>query len=147
MAITLKQIDSSNWMDAINLELTEKQEEFIAENWYSLLEANYEKNNYPFGIYKDDTMIGFCMYCLDHDYDVGRWVICRLMIDKNHQRKGYGSEALKLLFAKMKDAHGVSDIYISTDPNNKNAIKMYEKNGFAKTGEIVYDEAVFKISV
>jgi len=147
MEITLKPIDSSNWMDCINLELTEKQGEFIADNWYSLLEANYEKNNYPFGIYKDDTMVGFCMYCLDLDYDIGRWVICRLMIDKNHQRKGCGSEALKLIFQKMKTEHSVSDIFISTDPNNKSTIKMYERNGFVKTGEIVYDETVLKISV
>lgn len=145
--IELKPIDSSNWLECINLEITEKQHEFVAENWYSLLEANYEKDLYPFGIYVGDDMVGFIMYGKDCDFDIPRWEMCRLMVDQKHQKKGYGSEAVKKILEIAKEKHNISEFYTSADPQNKVAIKMYESLGFKKTGEIVWDEAVLKIEL
>lgn len=67
-----------------------------------------EKVNGKFGIYDDNTLVGFLMT----DFDVddywedapeiarGNYNLWRLMIDKEYQRKEFGREAVLLFEAK-----------------------------------------------
>jgi diamine N-acetyltransferase len=63
--IHLEKIDYRNVWDIIGLEVTEPQEEFVASNRISLVQAysvrDSETKAFPFGIYDDDTPVGFLM--------------------------------------------------------------------------------------
>ncbi|MFN7253513.1 MAG: GNAT family N-acetyltransferase [Anaerobacillus sp.] len=131
--IYLKSIDKSNWEEAIKLSVKEEQRTFIASNLYSIAEVQFLDNFYAKGIYIDIKMIGFTMFGIDPD-DYNYWIY-RLMIDKEHQRKGIGVEAIYLIIEKIR---GINDkniplIMIGYHPENLSAKFAYKKAGFIET--------------
>ncbi|SEO08052.1 diamine N-acetyltransferase [Amphibacillus marinus] len=145
MTILLKEIDHSNYKECANLTVSEAQENFVAANWYSLLEAKYEPNRLPFGIYDNEELVGFLMFSYhpaDEYYDKDSWWIERFMLDQKQQRKGYGTKALKVAINDFKQTNPDKELRISAEPANDIAITLYEKQGFTKTGEYVGDEVV-----
>ncbi|WDV45367.1 GNAT family N-acetyltransferase [Clostridiaceae bacterium M8S5] len=149
--VDLRIIDENNFIECISLKLTDEQKEFIASNSFSLAEAYAHRNNpvkyYPFGIYNNNKMIGFIMFEYnpfienDADFDEPIFYISRMMIDINHQGKGYGKEALEkaLRFMKSYKQGDVEAIVLSCDKTNERAYKLYESYGFKFTGEIDED--------
>lgn len=138
MEISLKKIDKSNWEECIQLKVDETQTSFVATNAYSLLQANYEENLYPLGIYAENIMVGFIMY--DYDTEIDMWGMCRLMIDQRYQKKGIGKSAILQLLDCVRDKYGNVEFYTSVERENIVALKLYEDVGFVNTNKIVYDE-------
>ena len=74
--ISIRQItEDNNFMEAFNLETLAKwTERFVSHPIGSLAQAYVYRNHcQPFGIYKDDTMIGYVMVIYDYDipeYDI-----------------------------------------------------------------------------
>ncbi|WP_430788286.1 GNAT family N-acetyltransferase [Virgibacillus flavescens] len=93
MNLKLKNIDENNWEDCIRLQVNENQKEFVAENWYSLLQSTFCEGLTPLAIYEGDVLVGFLMYGTDEE--TGRMEVCRLMIDTKYQNMGYGKTAMK----------------------------------------------------
>ena len=62
------------------------------------------------------------------------------MIDKKHQRKGYGRRALTLLLEKLAQEKGHVPFYTSAKPENEPAIAFYESMGFCNTGQLLDGE-------
>nr|WP_269092885.1 GNAT family N-acetyltransferase [Enterococcus sp. BWR-S5] len=58
-----------------------------------------------------------------------RWIF---MLDE-HQNKGFGTQALQLLFAFLID-EGMTELHTDTADNNMRAQHVYEKNGFEHLG-------------
>ncbi|MBU3203845.1 GNAT family N-acetyltransferase [Clostridium algidicarnis] len=73
--------------------------------------------------------------------------MCRLMIDKKFQGKGYGRIAVLRLLDLIKEKYGEIKFYTSIEPENIVAQKLYESIGFKKTGEIMWDEEVMAIQL
>lgn len=146
MNIGLKPITKDNYKECVGLEVEKDQKSFVASNSWSLLEANYEEGEFfPLAIYNEDIMVGFLMFSYfmaDEDYPVDSWWFQRLMIDKNHQNKGYGKLALAKSIELMKNKLGPIELRISAVPENTIAIRMYEEYEFKKTGELACDEIV-----
>ncbi|WP_461614765.1 GNAT family N-acetyltransferase [Clostridium sp. Marseille-QA1073] len=145
MEIILKEINRDNWKECIKLQVEENQRSFVASNSYSLLQSKYEDYLYPMGIYDGETMVGFLMY--DFDDDTKKWWMCRLMMDKQYQGKGYGRKAIGLLIDLLKKEKGNIKFYTSFEPENSVAEKLYESMGFRKTGEIAWGEVVMEIQL
>jgi diamine N-acetyltransferase len=145
MNIIFKEVDRSNWEECTELCVKEEQNDFVAANWYSILQAKFESDCFPFCIYDDDIMVGFIMY--DSDPDTKRLEMSRLMIDIKFQGKGYGKTAVLKLLNLVKEKYGHVKFYTSFEPNNKIAQKLYESVGFNKTGEIMWDEEVMMIQL
>ncbi len=62
------------------------------------------------------------------------WYETQIVIgEKNYWNKGYGTEAIKLLIDKAR-RFGIRKIYLEVRPNNKRAIRAYQKAGFIKAG-------------
>ncbi|KAB8138139.1 GNAT family N-acetyltransferase [Gracilibacillus oryzae] len=146
MKLEFKKVDQDNYKQCAALNVKAEQNNFVAPNWYSLLESQFEDGQrHPLAIYKEGKMIGFLMYVYyqaDEDYPVDSWWIERFMIDKKYQNKGLGSASLKEFLLFFKVTYGDVEIRISAEPENDVAIKLYEKIGFGKTGEMVGDETV-----
>lgn len=146
MPIYFKKIDETNYEECATLKVHEQQEAYVAPNWFSLLEVHYEEGErHPLAIYDGETMVGFLMYVFypaDEDYHLDSWWVERLMIDQRYQNKGYGQEALTQFTDFFKKEYNNSPLRIATEPENKVAIQVYEKVGFAQTGEFAAGEMV-----
>ena len=137
MNIVLKKIDRTNYCDCINLKLNKEQEGFVAPNMFSLVQAAYEPNMYPLGIYKNNKMVGFILY--DFDDEINGWSMSRFMVDKNYQNQGIGSVALKKFLEFFKEKIGHNQLYTSAEINNLVATSLYEKMGFIKKENFQYN--------
>jgi len=131
-----RSIDKSNYWDCIELVVDKSQENFVADNKQSLVEAAYEEGLYTLGVYHEDTMIGFVLY--DYDDSYPGWSMSRFMIGKQFQGEGYGKQAAKDFFDYFKSKHNADKIYISVSLENTVARKMYTSLGFVELKEIEY---------
>ena len=75
----------------------------------------------------------------DNNYNL--W---RLMIDKNHQHQGYGKEAVKLAldFIRTKPCGDAEYCWLSYEPDNEIAKKLYSSFGFIETGDLDGEECI-----
>ena len=139
--ISLRQITEDNFMEAFNLKLANGQEHFVSHPIRSLAQAYVYRNQcQPFGIYKDDTMIGYVMVI--YDYDIPEYDIWHMMIDESNQGQGYGGIALDLTIAYIKTKpFGTSDkVTLTCNTDNIHALNLYKNKGFKETGAMDEDE-------
>jgi RimJ/RimL family protein N-acetyltransferase len=66
------------------------------------------------------------------------------MVDQGHQRKGFGSEAIEQLVRYVREKHGLTEFYTNVDPDNRAAMRLFQKLGFKKTGGVVWEESLLK---
>lgn len=146
----LVEINKDNWLKTVLLTTNEDGkatvvEKFVASNALSIVQSIYETGWNVRGIELDGKIIGFTMYGLDED--TKNYWICRLMIDYTQQGKGYGRKVIQLILDEMKQLHDCKSIYLSTEPDNEVAIKLYESFGFQKTGKMNEGEAEFVLKL
>ena len=142
--LRLETVDRYNFRSLIDLSVAKEQEAFIVSNAYSLAQAGVQPECVPLGVYLDNRPVGFAMYCLDPD-DRQYWIY-RLMIDRRYQGKGYGREALRQLIALLKADPDCGSIYISFEPGNEPARRLYESMGFRPDGRVLYGEIVYQLN-
>ncbi len=140
MVIELREINMKNFRECIKLEVDDNQKKFVASNMYSLAEARADNVSEPRAIYAGETMVGFIMY--DYDSAMGTGWISRLMIEKEHQGKGYGRKAMEIVIARLKAQDGCKLLQTSFEPHNIVAKNLYISLGFHLTGEQVDGEDV-----
>lgn len=150
--IKLEEVNYWNYDDLIDLKVKESQKGYVASNMYSLAEAYaaVASKGYalPFGIYLEDTPIGFLMlgYYPDieyarnvfgreeeiPDYIPGSYLVWRFMIDQGYQGKGYGKEAFRLAleYIKTKPCGDAAYCWLSYEPENEVARELYRSFGF-----------------
>lgn len=145
MGINFRPVDKDNWLDCVNLEVTEEQNDFVTNNTFSVLQSHYDDRNYPVAIYDDNTMVGFLMYLYDEDFKAHR--LRRFMIDKDYQRNGYGKLALLKLKELIKNKYDGDKLYTSVKPQNNVTKCLYERVGFKETGEIRWGEEILKVDL
>ena len=139
--ITLKRIDESNFIDCFNLKLAMGQEKYVSNPVRSLAQAYvYYNQCVPFGIYAEDTMVGYVMVIYDYDEEV--YNIWHMMIDRAFQKRGYGTSALQevLKYIASKPFGSSKTILITCNPQNEVAYRLYRKLGFTETGRSDDDE-------
>lgn len=145
--VRLVTIDRHNYLSILDLDVHASQRRFVASNMYSLAQAYVQPECEPLALYVENKPVGFAMYCLDRD-DHEYWIY-RLMIDKKHQGRGYGREAMRLLIERIRaeadDDHRV--IFISFEPDNTAAKSLYESLGFIADGRVEYGEVVYKLEL
>ena len=154
--LRLEKITGKNVWSILKLRVSEDQESFVAPNDISIIEAYtaITGNGYafPFGIYEGETPVGFLMIGFDADdcwedapsIARGNYNLWRLMIDKNYQNKGYGKEAVRLALEFIKTFPcGKADFcWLSYEPENEIASRLYHSFGFVETGEMDGNEII-----
>ena len=144
--VELRTINKDNFEECLKLKVSDDQKTFVATNVFSLAQAwVYYENTYPFAIYADDVMVGFVM--MGYDTEKNQYSIFRFMIDSRYQNKGYGKAALKLSVEYLRKEHNAKEVYLSFEPNNFVAEKLYSNFGFERTGEIDHGEVVMRLDV
>lgn len=158
--IHLEKINAQNVWDLVALKVSESQEDFVAPNEISIIEAYTAIGTgctaFPFGIFDDKTPVGFLMVgyneaafdelCEDDVPEILRnnYTVWRLMIDEKYQQKGYGREAVRLAleFIRTFPCGKAEYCILSYEPENIIAKKLYASFGFEETGEIAGGEAI-----
>lgn len=141
--ITLKEIDRNNFWECIELEVDESQIGFVTSNAVSIAQAKVQVECIPVAIYKDSTMVGFAMYCIDED-DSEYWIY-RMMIDKRYQGYGYGKEALSKLIDIIKDDKNHNKIFLGVELNSNKAVNLYKSFGFYFNGQVFGKEHIMRL--
>lgn len=154
--VHLEKVNGGNIYDIIELEVDESQRKFVSDNKMSIVDAYVAMtgggNAFPFGIYDDDSPVGFLMIGFDvdeywEDYPeiaVGSYNIWRLMIDRRYQGRGYGKAAMKLAleFIRTYPCGKAEKCWLSYDHENHAAEKLYRSFGFVPNGEKDGDEVI-----
>jgi len=146
--LELRPVTRDNWRELIKLQVHEDQQHFVASNVFSIAEAQFgdEYEGHwdfsPFGIYDDDVPVGFSMFGLNYDHPRYQAFIIRLMVDKNHQKKGYGHFGMEKMLELLRADERIRQIGISYEAENDVARKLYASLGFVEPGEIVEREVL-----
>ena len=151
MTPTIRPVGKDNWNELIRLKVSDSQKNFVASNLYSIAEAQFgydEKDGkghwafYPFGIYENDTPVGFLMYGINYDYPETQGLIVRLMVDENQQGKGYGKFGMEKVLEIFRADAKIENAIITYAPENEGARKLYASFGFVETGDMLDGETV-----
>jgi len=139
--IKLKEIDENNFIQAFSLKVDKKQEKFVSNPIRSLAQAYvYYNQCTPFGIFDNDTMLGYVMVI--YDYDLAEYNIWHMMIDITYQHQGFGELALKkcLDYIATKPFGQSNKVALTCNKENAIALQLYKKLGFKETGNEEADE-------
>ena len=154
--LKLKKINRNNIEEILKLEVFDNQKSFVATNNISIIEAYIaitENNDvFTFGIYNDDTPIGFLMIGYDVNPDdkgapsiaKGNYNIWRFMIDKKFQGKGFGKKVMDLAleFINTFPCGTAKCCWLSYESDNEVARQLYKSVGFVEIDEKDGEEIV-----
>ena len=142
--VTLCDLTSKNWYECVKLSVREDQKGFVATNAFSIAEAHFSPELVTQAIYAGESMVGFTMY--GRDPDSGKVWIIRLMVDQRYQGKGYGRAAMVQVIDRLRQLPECGQIFISYEPENEVAERLYNSLGFNATGEFIEGEKVSCLS-
>ena len=154
--LKLKKINRKNVGEILKLEVFDNQKSFVAANNISIIEAYLaiieNGHVFTFGIYNDDSPVGFLMIGFDvntDDADVpriakGNYNIWRFMIDKDFQGRGLGKKAMNLAleFINTFPCGIAKYCWLSYESDNDVARQLYQSVGFVETDEKDGEEIV-----
>jgi diamine N-acetyltransferase len=151
--VSLRQVDSANYREVIELTVAPDQQEFVASNVQSLADAYVYRDAEPYALYADDQLVGFALlFPLAEGASGGAvpkgavlrgYILVRLMIDARFQGRGFGRDALAAVVETVR-ARGLGTMRLSVVPENVQALEFYRRNGFAETGELEGREIVME---
>ena len=153
--IHLEKIVNDNIWKIIKLRVKQDQEDFVATNTESILEAyaTIQEGNVAlaFGLYQGTDLIGFVM--IGYGTSGGEdeplvapesYCIWRFMIDEKFQGQGLGKAAMQAVldYIQTKPCGDAKYCWLSYEEENTVARNLYSSFGFQESGEICYDEIV-----
>jgi diamine N-acetyltransferase len=143
--VSLRSIDDSNREAVEALEVSPDQQQFVSNAADSIREAAREPDGRAlyWAIYADETTVGFVMI----SDDVGGpgyfpQYLWKLFIDQRYQGRGYGTATLDLIVEYFRKRPEVEVMRTSCGQGKGSPIGFYERYGFERTGDIVFDNEV-----
>ena len=134
--LSLKPVTYKNHRAAEAPEVFPYQTGFIESVAEYMKEADQLAAWHPMCIYDIDSIMGFTMYGMIQEPAYTRlWFDC-LLIDKQHQGKGYAKPAVQLILQEIRTHYPNANISLSVYAQNHPAIALYRSFGFAFTGEL-----------
>jgi diamine N-acetyltransferase len=102
MEVSLKPVSAENWYDCTQLKVKQEQlSVFPVPIVYWIAESKYVDEFELRGVYWNDDLVGFIVFCTKPDENDNYWIPA-LMIDEKHQGKGIGRAGLKKMIEEMR---------------------------------------------
>lgn len=144
-SVVLEPVGTENWRAVAMVSATRDQEVFVMPvTWYLALCQYGGLGWQPYAIRRGDEYVGFVMAAVDEEEN-SYWV-GGFLIDADHQRLGYGRQAMQVLLTWGTEA-GCDTAGLSYDPTNNAAKALYAELGFEETGEISEDGVVARLQL
>jgi diamine N-acetyltransferase len=138
ITVKLESLNKTNWEVCARLAVGADQEDALPSNLYSIAELNfYPRTNAVVILNEDQVIVGFATFGVPEDNGAPK--IFRLMIDKDHQGKGYGKAALIEIVKVLFGSTGADEIQVCYHPRKKGLKHFYGSIGFAEK-EILPDK-------
>jgi diamine N-acetyltransferase len=130
--VSLRVVDEQNVKAVMGLAVRPDQDQFVAPNAWSLGEAFATTKAWARAIYADEVPVGFVM--LFDDPALPRYYLWRFMIDADHQRSGFGRQAMALVHEYVRTRPGGDTIFLSYVPADGGPEEFYKSLGYVDTG-------------
>ena len=107
---------------------------------YTLREAERSPDEHPWlrAIYADEQVVGLVMVAWDFvpepPHTDGPYFLWKLIIDAQHQRQGFGREAVQQVIELVR-ADGAAELITSYVEGDGNPFPFYERLGFVPRGD------------
>jgi diamine N-acetyltransferase len=142
--VELVPVDKDNWRVVTKLKVADGQQDWVAPNWYSIIEALFEGYESK-AIVVNGEIVGYAMYAIGTDK---RTVyVDRLMLAEGQQGKGYGRAALTQILDEFRQREDIDRSMISVVPGNDAAEHLYKSLGYVDTGRIEHGEKAFEMDL
>jgi len=138
--ISFRELSTQNISACLQLDAGSERKDFVANSFaIAWLHRHCAK---PLIIYNNDNdePVGFVLLIVNDALKVCN--ISRLMIDTNHQRKGYAKATLHAIFDYTRQNLACDLVRLTYAPDNIAAKKLYESVGFTANGEVDGNEIV-----
>jgi len=150
--VTLVEVDRRNVDAVLALATHRSQQTFVAPVARSLAEALVppHRDGAPVepwyrAVTADDQLVGFVMLALSDDVHPEPW-LWRLLVDREHQRRGIGSAVLDLV-VEFLDQRGDRSLLTSWVPGKGSPEPLYLGADFVPTGDRDGDEIVARLTI
>ena len=143
--ISLQPITAANREAVLALRVAPAQERFVSDVADSMAEAAAEPDAraIQWALCDGDAPVGFVMIADDvGSPDYFPQYLWKLLIDRDHQRRGYGTAALDLVADYFRRSGPATVMRTSAGQGEGSPIPFYERYGFVRTGEVVFDDEV-----
>ena len=130
-------ITEENWMDVASLSVKEEQKDYVAPA-IGILARGYvyrDCNGKIYAFENDGMIVGTALVREFTDEPMG-YDLQQFMVDKQYQRKGYGSRALQLILDELRKENHYDHVELCVKKADMEAIRLYEKHGFVDSGYI-----------
>ena len=143
--VSLRPLDETNRREVEALRVSPAQERFVSNVPDSLQEASEEPDGRAlyWAVYADETPVGFVM--ISDEVGSAEYIpqyLWKLLIDERFQGRGFGAATLDLIVEYFRARPGVEVMWTSAGQGEGSPIPFYERYGFVRTGEIVFDDEV-----
>jgi GNAT superfamily N-acetyltransferase len=141
VTITLDEITEDNARYVLALRCAPGQERFVSSVADSLAEAEENPQGNPWfrAVCADGRPVGFVMLSWNVEPAPpeinGPWFLWKLLIDQQHQAKGYGREVVRQILELVRDQGG-TELLTSHVPGEGGPAGFYARLGFVPTGEL-----------
>lgn len=138
--ICLTTVTEENWIDIARLSVCEEQQKYL-DRPIGIIARGYiyrHCNARVIGIEADNKIVGVALV-RDLDEEPACYDLQQFMIDRHHQNKGYGTEALRLILEMLETEGKYNCVEVCVNKEDRAALHVYEKAGFADTGYIDED--------
>lgn len=138
-SVHLEPIDHSNWRQALQIQSTPEQAEFVTE--FEPVALQILAKSYigegglkwaPFAICAGDIMVGVVAIA----HSGAECQVFNLLIDRLFQGRGYGRAAMDAIVSYVRESlPDCNELTLTSHPRNTQAQKLYSSAGFVATGK------------
>ena len=135
--IRLITVTEDNWLDVASLSVKESQRTYVAPA-IGILARGYvyrDCNAKVYAVENDGVIVGTALVREFTDEPLG-YDLQQFMIDQKYQRKGFGSQALKMILEDLRQENHYDHVELCVKKEDAEAIHLYEKLGFVDSGYI-----------
>ena len=143
--VTLQDVNRENWIDCAKLALHDHQLGYVANNVFTIAESKYYPHHQLRAIHDGERVVGMLAYCHeDEPIDLELYWVFRLLIDRDHQRRGHGFDAMPLALHAIRQ-RGAKRVRTMHKPNNAAAAALYRAVGFEPIGTHVDGDTLLEL--
>ncbi len=133
--VKLTDINEYNWLDIARLSVSDEQKKYL-DSPIGIIARGYvyrHCNCRVFGIEADGVPVGVALVRDFTEEPLG-YDLQQFMIDRRYQNRGYGTQALRLILAALKDESRFDRVEVCVNKQAAQALRVYSKLGFKDSG-------------